>query len=177
MSFLTKSDVGWDTICSKGGGFQIAGSVPTERGTGLTSKKGGTPKHSIPDVPCRLRLRGLDVVVGLTLFLGGFSSEDKTKEVGLAALFLSTVDFPFLSVSWGVRLSPVSELSNFACSDVNTGGGENSHLSSLRNAWGECIGVAGGVLSLSSKSFSGIPGDGIIGRKGSLSFKNTVLLF
>ena len=107
VSFLTKSDVGWDTICSKGGGFQIASSVPTERGTGLTSKKEGTPKCSIPtevegsDVPCKLWLRGVDVVVGLTLFLGGFSSEDKTKEVGLTALFLSAVDFPFLSVSWG----------------------------------------------------------------------------
>ena len=43
----------------------------------------------------------------------------------------------------GVRLNPVSKLSKFVCSDVNTGGGENSHLSSLRNAWGECIGVAG----------------------------------
>ena len=42
---------------------------------------------------------------------------------------------------------------------------------------GECTGVAGGALSLSSKGSSGIPGDGIIGRKGSLSFKNTVLLF
>ena len=42
---------------------------------------------------------------------------------------------------------------------------------------GDCIGVAGGVFSLSSKGFSCIPGDGIIGRKGSLSFKNTVLLF
>ena len=31
VSFLTKSDVGWDTICSKVGGFQIVGSVPTER--------------------------------------------------------------------------------------------------------------------------------------------------
>ena len=136
MSFLTKSDVGWNTICSKGGGFQIAGSVPTERGTGLTSKKEGTPKCSIPtevegsDVPCRLRLRGVEVMVGLALFLGGFSSEDKTKEVGLAALFLSAVDFPLLSVSWGVRLNPVSKLSKFVCSDVNTGGGENSHLSS-----------------------------------------------
>ena len=109
VSFLTKSDVGWDTICSKGGGFQI-GSVPTERGTGLTSKKGGTPKCSIPtevegsDAPCKLRLRGIVVVVGLTLFLGGFSSEDKTKEVGLAALFLSAVDFLLLSVSWGGRV-------------------------------------------------------------------------
>ena len=40
-------------------------------------------------------------MVGLTLFLGGFSSEDKTKELGLAALFLSAVDFFSLSVSWG----------------------------------------------------------------------------
>ena len=107
MSFLTKSGVGWDTICSKGGGFQIAGSVPTDKGTGLISKKGETPKCSIPtevegsDVPCKLWLRGVVVVVGLTLFLGGFSSEDKTKEVGLAALFLSAIDFFSLPVSLG----------------------------------------------------------------------------
>ena len=142
MSFLTKSDVGWDTICSKGGGFQIAGSVPTERGTGLTSKKEGTPKCLIPtevegsDVPCRLRLRGVDVVVGLALFLGGCSLGGKTKEVGWVAFFLRTGDFFHFSVSWGVRLNPVSKLSKFVCSDVNTGGGENSHLSSLKNAWG-----------------------------------------
>ena len=182
VSFLTKSDVGWDTICSKGGGFQIVGFVPTERGTGLTSKKERTLKFLISievegsEVPCRLRSKGVDVVVGLTLFLGGFSSEDKTKDFGLAALFLSAGDFLLLSVL-SVRLSPISELSNFACSDVNTGGGENSHLSSLRNTCGECIGVAGGVLSLSSKGSSCISRDGIIGRKGSLSFKNTVLLF
>ena len=60
VSFLTKSDVRCDTICSKGGRFQIAGSVPTERGTGLTSKKEGTQKCSIPivvegsDIPCEL---------------------------------------------------------------------------------------------------------------------------
>ena len=53
------------------------------------------------DVPCRLWLRGIVVVVGLTLFLGGFSSEDKTKDVGLAALFLSAVGFLSLSVLWG----------------------------------------------------------------------------
>ena len=182
VSFLTKSDVRWDTICSKGGRFQITDSVPTERGTGLTSKKEGTLKFLISievegsEVPCRLRSWGVDVVEGLTLFLGGFSSEDKTKDFGLAALFLSAGDFLLLSVV-SVRLSPISELSNFACSDINTGGGENSHLSSLRNACGECIGVAGGVLSLSSKGSSCISGDGIIGRKGSLSFKNTVLLF
>ena len=76
VSFLTKSEVGWDTICSKGGGFQITGSVPTDRGTGLTSKKEGTLKCLISievegsDVPCRLRLRGVDVVVGFALFLG-----------------------------------------------------------------------------------------------------------
>ena len=142
MSFLTKLGVGWDTICSKGGGFQIAGSVPRDKGTGLTSKKAGTPKCSISievegsDVSCKLWMRGLVIMVGLALFLGGFSSEDKTKDVGLAALFLSAVDFSFLSVSWGVRLNPVSKLSKFTCPDVNTGEGENSHLSSLRNAWG-----------------------------------------
>ena len=89
VSFLTKSDVGWDTICSKGGGFQITGFVPTDRGTGLTSKKGGTLKFLISievegsEVPCRLRSWGVDVVVGFALFLGGFSSEDKTKDFGL----------------------------------------------------------------------------------------------
>ena len=170
VSFLTKSDVGWDTICSKGGGFQITGSVPTDRGTsGLTSKKEGTLKFLISievegsEVPCRLRSRGVDAVEGLTLFLGGFSSEDKTKDFGLEALFLSAGDFLLLSVL-SVRLSPLSELSNFACSVVNTGGGENSLLSSLRNACGECIGVAGGVLSLSPKGSSCISGHGIIGR-------------
>ena len=157
VSFLTKSDVGWDTICSKGGGFQITGSVPTERGPGLTSKKERTLKVLISievegsEVPCRLRSRGVDAVEGLTLFLGGFSSEDKTKDFGLAALFLSAGDFLLLSML-SVRLSPISELSNFACSDVNTGGGENSHLSSLRNACGECIGVAG-VLSVFLRKF------------------------
>ena len=112
---------------------------------------------------------------GLTLFLGGFSSEDKTEDFSLAALFLSAGDFLLLSVV-SVRLSPIFGLSNFVCSVVNTGGGENSLLSSLRNACGECIGVAGGVR-LSPKGSSCISGDGIIGRKGSLSFKNTVLLF
>ena len=101
----------------------------------------------------------------MPFFWEGFPSEDKTKDFGLAALFLSAGDFLLLSVV-SVRLSPIFELSNFACSDVNTGGGENSHLSSLRNACGECIGVAGGVLSLSSKGSSCIFGDGITGRKG-----------
>ena len=155
VSFLTKSDVGWDTICSKGGGFQITGSVSTDRGTGLTSKK-GTLKFLISievegsEVPCRLRSRGVDVVEGLTLFLGGFSSEDKTNDFGLAALFLSAGDFLLLSVL-SVRLSPISELSNFACSVVSTGRGENSLLSSLRNACGEYIGVAGGTQSFSQR--------------------------
>ena len=79
-------------------------------------------------------------VLGLILFLGGFSSEDKAKDVGCAALFLSAVDFFSFSVSWGVRLNLVSKSSKFVCSDVNTGGGENSHLPSLRNAWGS-VGV------------------------------------
>ena len=37
VSLFTKSGVGRDTICSKGGGFQIVGSVPTGKVTGLTS--------------------------------------------------------------------------------------------------------------------------------------------
>ena len=57
VSLFTKSGVGRDTICSKGGGFQIVGSVPTGKVTDLI---GGTPKCSIPivvvgsDVPCEL---------------------------------------------------------------------------------------------------------------------------
>ena len=76
----------------------------------------------------------------------------------------------------GGSINPVLKLPKFVCSDVNTGGGKNSHLSSLRNAWGECIGVDGGVFSPSSKNSSCLSGDGSIGRKGSLSLKNTVLL-
>ena len=38
MSFLTNSGVGQDTICSKDGGFQVAGSVPTGNLTGLTNR-------------------------------------------------------------------------------------------------------------------------------------------
>ena len=74
-----------------------------------------------------------------------------------------------------VVLILVSKLSKFVFSGVNTGGGENSHLSSLRNAWGECIGVDWGVFSPSSKNSSCLSGDGSIGIKGSLSLKNTVL--
>ena len=183
VSFLTKSGVGWDTICSKGGGFQTAGSVPTGNVTDLTNRIGWTPKCKFPlvigvsDFLGKLGSRRAVSVLGLILFLGGFSSEDKTRDLGHAALFLNAVDFFSLSVSCGVRLNPVSKLSKFVCSDVNTDEGENSHLSPLRNAWGECIGVAGGVFSLSSKGFFCIPGDEIIGRKGSLSFRNTVLLF
>ena len=69
------------------------------------------------------------------------------------------------------------KLSNFVGATVNTGGGENSHLSSLRNAWGECRGVTGGVFSPPSKGSSFISGKGITGRKGSLSLRKIVLLF
>ena len=40
VSLFTKSCVGHDTICSKGGGFQIVGSVPTGKVTSLTNKIG-----------------------------------------------------------------------------------------------------------------------------------------
>ena len=57
-----------------------------------------------------------------------------------------------------------------------TGGGENSHLSSLRNAWGDWRGVTGRVSSPSSKGSSDISGEGSTGRKGSLSLKLSILL-
>ena len=69
----------------------------------------------------------------------------------------------------------ISDLSKFVFSSVNTGGGENSLLSSLRDAWREGIGVDGGVFSPSSKNSSCLSGDGSIGIKGSLSLKSTVL--
>ena len=77
----------------------------------------------------------------------------------------------------GVELNSVLKLSNFVDATDNTGGDENSHLSSLRNTWGECRGVAGCVFSPPSKGSSFISGEGIMGRKVSLSLRKIVLLF
>ena len=44
VSFLTNSGVGRGTICSKDGGFQVAGSVPTGNLTGLTNRIGWIPE-------------------------------------------------------------------------------------------------------------------------------------
>ena len=183
MSFLTNSGVGRDTICSKDGGFKVAGSVPTGNLTGLTNRIGWTPEcvlsvvMGVSGLLAGLESRRAATVLGLLLFLGGFPSEDKIKDEGLTTLFLNVLEFLSLSVSWGVVLILVSKLSKFVFSGVNTSGGENSHLSSLRNAWEECIGVDGGVFSPSFKNSSCLSGDGSIGIKGSLSLKNTVLLF
>ena len=74
----------------------------------------------------------------------------------------------------GVELSVVSNKSedDFTSDWVGitgiTGGGDNNHLSSLRNAWGECRAVTGGVFSPSAKGSSGVSGEGSTGRKGSL---------
>ena len=116
-------------------------------------------------------------MVGLILFLGGCSSVGKTKEAGQVAFFLKTGEFFHFSVSGGVALNSVLKLSNLVDAAVNTGGGENSHLSSLRNAWGECRGVVGGAFNPPSKGSSSISGEGITGRKGSLSLRKIVLLF
>ena len=107
-------------------------------------------------------------MLGLILFLGGYPSEGNSKEAGWVVCFLKTGDLFSNLLSWGVELNPVSKLSNLVDATVKTGGGENSVLSSLRNAWGECRGVAGGVFNPSSKGSSSISGEGIIGRKGSL---------
>ena len=75
----------------------------------------------------------------------------------------------------GVEFDPISAVSStfkggFTSEWVDnvetTGGSENSHLSSLRNAWGSCRGVTGGVFSPSFKGSSDISGEGSTGRKG-----------
>ena len=116
-------------------------------------------------------------MVGLTLFLGGCSSRGKTKDAGWVAFFLKTGEFLHSSVSWGIALNSVLKLSNFVDTAVNTGGGENSHLPSLRNVWGDYRSVVGGALNPSSIGSSSISGEGITGRKGSLSLRKSVLLF
>ena len=90
-------------------------------------------------------------MLGLILFLGGCSSRGKTEEAGWVAFSLKTGDFFHFSVSWGVALNSALKLSNLVDATVNAGGGENSHLSSLRNAWGECRGVVGGAFNPPSK--------------------------
>ena len=82
----------------------------------------------------------------------------------------------------GVRFSVVSnELENDFTLDWvditgNTGSGENNQLSSLRNAWGKCRGVTGGVVNPFVKGSSGMSGDGSTGRKVSLSLRMFILL-
>ena len=166
----------------------MIGSEPTGKVTGLTNRTGWAPKHSIPievegfDVPCILQLRWAATVLDLILFFGGCSSNGKVRDLGQAALFLSAVDFFSLTVSWGVRFSVVSIESedDFTSDWVDitgiTGGGENNHLPSLRNAWGECRGVTGGVFNPSAKGPSGMSGEGSTGRRGSLSLKMFILL-
>ena len=66
-------------------------------------------------------------MLGLILFLGGYSSQGKTKDAGRVAFFLKTGDFFHISVSRGVELNSVLKLSTFVGATVNTGGGENSH--------------------------------------------------
>ena len=127
MSFLTSSGVGWDTICSNGGGFQTVGSLSFGIVTDLTNRRGWIPKGrssllvGVSGFLGNLESKRAAAVLGLILFLGGLSSECRTKDVGPDALFLIAVYFFSLSVSWGVGLSPVQELSKFVCSDVNTG--------------------------------------------------------
>ena len=161
----------------------MTGSVPTGNLTGLTNRMGWAPEcvlSFVMGVSCLLTEvlpRRAATVLVLLLFLGDFSSEGKIKDEGLTTLFVSVLEYWSLSVSWRVASVLVSDVSKFVFSGVNTGGGENSHLSSLRNAWGEGIGVDGGVFSPSSKNSSCLSGDGSIGIKGSLSLKSTVLLF
>ena len=129
------------------------------------------------EVLCMQLLRLVASGSDLILFSGG-SSKGKVRDVGRAALFQSAVDFFSFTGLQGVRLDSICVLSGpmeVYCNSESigfiTGGGENSHLSSLRNAWGECKGVTDGVLNPSSKSSSGISGEGSTGRKGSSSLR------
>ena len=94
-------------------------------------------------------------MVDLVLFLGGCSSDGKVRHVEQATLFLGAVDFFSLIVAWGVEFDSISVISSTLEGDFTSewvsitgsiGGGENSHLSSLRNAWGDCRGVTGECL-------------------------------
>ena len=131
------------------------------------------------EVLCMQLLRLVASGSDLILFSRG-SSKGKVRDVGWAALFLSAVDFFSFTGLQGVRLDPICVLSSLMevyCNSESigvtfiTGGGENSHLSSLRNTLGECKGVTDGVLNPSSKSSSGISGEGSTGRKGSFSLR------
>ena len=124
----------------------MIGSEPTGKVTGLTNRTGWAPKRSIPievegfDVPCLLQSRWAATVLDLILYLGGCSSNGKVRDLGWAVLFPSAVDFFSLTVSWGVRFSVVFHESedDFTADWMGimgiTGGGENNHLPSLRNA-------------------------------------------
>ena len=85
-------------------------------------------------------------------------------------------------MSWGVRFSVVSNESEdgFTSDWVGitgiTGGGENNHLPSLIDAWGECGGVTGGVVNPSAKGSSGMSSEESTGRRGSLSMRVFILL-
>ena len=123
-------------------------------------------------------------MLDLVLFLGGCSSDSKVRDVGWAALFLSAVDFFSDTVASGVEFNPTSVVSSTLESDFTSewvgitgsiGGSENSHLSSLTKAWGNCRGVTGGVFIPSSKGSSGMSGKGSTGRKGSLSLGMFIL--
>ena len=119
------------------------------------------------NVSCALWLRWAATVLDLILFLGGCSSNCKGSDVGW-------VGFYPLSVLSDVLESDVT--SGWVDNVGTTGGDENSHLSSLRNAWGECRGVTGGVFSPSVKGSSDVSSEGSTGRKGSLFLRMFILL-
>ena len=99
MSFLTNSGVGRDTICSKDGGFKVAGSVPTGNLTGLTNRIGWTPKCVLSVVMgvfgllAEFESRRAATVLGLLLFLDGFFFEGIIKDEGLITPFLNVLEF------------------------------------------------------------------------------------
>ena len=123
--------------------------------TGLTSRIGWTevfPERTFSvgvegfNIPCVLWLRWAATVLDLVLFLGGYPSDIKDWDLGWAVLFLGVADFFSLTVTCGGvefgHISVISDVSKGGSTSKwvfivsTTGGGENNHLCSLRNAWG-----------------------------------------
>ena len=112
------------------------------------------------NMPCALQSRWAATVLDLILFLGGYPSDIKDWDLGSAVLFLSVADFFSLTVTWGAKFGNISTVSGVSKGGFTskwmyavgtTGGSENSHLSSLRNAWGDCRGVTNRYLVHLSK--------------------------
>ena len=139
VSLLTKSGVGCEIICSKEGGCQIVGPGPTGKVNSLTSRIGWTEVFT----KC-----SFSVVVGgfdISCALWSRWAATVSCRVGCSPSGYCWFIFSHYDLGGGVEFDLISAVSSasegsFTSEWVDnvgtTGGSENSHLSSLRNAWG-----------------------------------------